>query len=140
MDAPSLAKPNRFATVVVALIWLSAGVVIGVALDRVALLPAAKDTSRPAIVGHWVGKTDGDAIAFNADGTHDWERSFLDATGNQNKWVWKPAPSAQWKWLDGERIEIVGASSTPETYKVVVAGDSLKLLKPEGGVREYRRK
>jgi hypothetical protein len=136
MKAPNGKRTVGPFTAALAIVTLLVGVGIGVALDRYVL---RQTPSRPAIVGKWAGVPDGENIAFNADGTFDFERAVMDMSGEKSVWKTSPA-SGQWRWVDDERVEIRGYRSEPEASRVAVAGDTLKLLKPDGGVKEYRRK
>src|SRR5262245_45264753 len=118
-------------------IALLTGIGLGVVLDRAFIRLRSKTSVKSQIVGRWVSTVNEEPLEFNADGTYDWERYYLDiSTG---KMIGRPA-AGQWRLLEDDWIEMSTTAYGTEKARVVISGDMMKLLRENGDVKEYRRK
>ena len=137
---------------------LAVGIGLGVALDRFWLRPAATNTENtdakpkpdPRLLGRWIRDDDKSPLEFKSDGTFEYGRvTTFDVPVfgprpedvRTEKKTREDAVTGQYRWLDGETIEM----SEPDfaglwfSSRVVIEGDRLTLLAKDGGVRRYTR-
>jgi hypothetical protein len=88
------------------------------------------------LVGQWIRTPSGEPVEFNADGTFERQIPLLGGQGV----VGSQPVLGQWRWLDNDWIEIDSFGQRGDRARVVIDGDVLKLLRPNGDVDQYRRR
>jgi hypothetical protein len=137
MDFPRPYKKFERRVVVALAVSLLAGILIGVALDRTFLHLFSKGSARSKLVGQWADTTNADPLEFKSDGTFT---TTIPLMGVGVPDVGRQPVLGQWRWLDDDSIEMNGFGHREDKARVVIDGDVLKLLRPNGDVKVYRRK
>lgn len=145
-DAPQGERRVRYALPVAFVAVLSAGIGLGVLLDRTWLRPAAETKEDPRLLGKWIEEGDRTPVEFKPDGTFE----YIRVTTMSMEVNGKPDPNptrreekitGQYRWVDKDTIETIEPDLGFWTQgRVVFEGDNrLSLLLTDGKVRRYTR-